>query len=323
MTHLKIDLQPKVVISLIMSTVFLLLAIVFWYWIFKQGCFAVGQVREILSAGNTVSVVILNNLFNESAVAMTQSDMATIKLYDWVLVYGEFDTNSELLHLGSIHSNEVITTLFSMSPAKWLTYLTSHSYLSMIIAGLLILSSGRSLQFGFSLLMTVFLIITTWHASLAANELGYLDAKEGEMYFLILLVAVFSFYVYRLDDEQKLSSRLMAILLIYAYGEQVLTWFSFSSEPAMLILFVIGLCFPILVSSLFAGYLLSNALGSSFLGSYMLLIFSYILSLGLLSRNTSDQYKAYFNKVFHQEPKIDIKGKITLAQLLNKQRIAS
>jgi len=326
-----INQNPKYILSLVMSSLLLLLSIGFWYWLVEQDYFAVGCISEIISTGSKYSVVILNSMLESSAVALTQAELAHLNVDEWVLIYGlEYQDSVKLLTADSFYSNKLVTTLLSVSPTQWLTELTQSRYLSIIVAGILIISAGRSLQFSYSILVTSFLLVTLWHAGHVANVIGYLDMDGFEFYLLMAIVGIFGLWAYRVHDEHQISSRILIAILSYLYGSQIMTWLGFGSDVSSLVLFALGIWSPVLVSSLFASYLLSRGIGASLVGSYILIVFSYILSLGLLSSKPKNKYqmaiqqkfKKYVyqtKKMLPKASKLNVKGKVTLAELLNKR----
>ncbi len=326
-----INQNPKYILSLVMSSLLLLLSVGFWYWLVEQDYFAVGCITEIISTGSEYSVVILNSMLESSAVAVTQAELARLNVGEWVLIYGiEYQEGVKLLTADSFYSNKLVTTLLSVSPTQWLTELTQSRYLSIIVAGILIISAGRSLQLGYSILVTSFLLVTLWHAGHVANVIGYLDMAGFEFYLLMAIVGIFGLWAYRIHDEHQISSRILIAILSYLYGAQITTWLGFGSDVANLVIFAVGIWSPVLISSLFAGYLLSRGIGASLVGTYILIVFSYILSLGLLSSKPQNKYqmaiqqkfKKYVyqtKKILPKASKLNVKGKITLAELLNKR----
>lgn len=326
-----INQNPKYILSLVMSSLLLLLSIGFWYWLVEQNYFAVGSIREVISTGSEYSVVILNSMLDSSAVAVTQAELTHLNVGEWVLIYGlEYQDSVKLLTADSFYSNKLVTTLLSVSPAEWLTQLTQSRYLSIIVAGILIISAGRSLQLSYSILVTSFLLVTLWHAGHVANVIGYLDMNGFEFYLLMAIVGIFGLWAYRIHDEHQISSRILIAILSYLYGAQIMTWLGFGSDVSSLVLFAVGIWSPVLVSSLFASYLLSRGIGASLVGSYILIVFSYILSLGLLSSKPQNKYqmaiqqkfKKYVyqtKKILPKASKLNVKGKVTLAELLNKR----
>lgn len=322
--------NPKYTLSLGMSFLLLFLSISFWYWLVEQDYFVFGSVTEIISTGTDYSVVIVNSSLESSAIAVKQTLLPKYTVGEWVLVYG-FDYQSEvkLLTANMLFTSNAVTILLSVSPDDWLTQLSQYRYLSIIVAGILILTAGRSLQFSYSLLITCFLLVTLWHAGHVANVLGYLDMEGFEFYLLMGIVGVFGLWAYRVHDENQISSRILVAILSYMYGGQVLAWFGFESDVASLVLFGLGVCSPILVSSLFASYLLATGFEASIVGSYILLMLSYILSFGLLSSKANNKYHfmvkqqfkkyLYPKKVIPRASKLNVKGKVTLAELLSKR----
>lgn len=324
--------NPKYIISLAMSSLLILLSAGFWYWLVEQDYFATGSITEIIVTGANYNVVVLESFLNTSAIAITPDALANTSVGDWILVYGlEYQDSAKLLTADSIYSQKLITTLLSVSPSDWLTQLGQSSYLSILVAAVLIISSGRSLQFSYSVLVTSFLLVTLWHAAHVANVIGYLDIQGFEFYSLLTLVGVFGLWAYRVHDEHQIASRLLVGTVSYLYGVQVLTWFGFGSPVSALILFAVGIVSPVMVTSLFAGYLLSRGLNASLVGSYMVVILAYILSLGLLSANPRHKYQQNIQRQFKKvvfnakrrlptASKLNAKGKVTLAELLNKRK---
>lgn len=329
-----INQHPKYILSLVMSSLLLLISVGFWYWLVEQDYFAVGNITEIISTGSEYSVVILNSILESSAVAVPQAELSRLNLGEWILIYGlEYQDGVKLLTGDSFYSNKLVTTLLSVSPNDWLTQLTQSRYLSIIVAGILIISAGRSLQFSYSILVTSFLLVTLWHAGHVANVIGYLNMDGFEFYLLMAIVGIFGLWAYRVHDEHQVSSRILIAILSYLYGAQLMTWLGFGSDVSSLVLFVIGVWSPVLVSSLFASYLLSKGFGATLVGSYMLVVFSYVLSLGLLSSKPKNKYqmaiqqqfKKYVyqtKKVLPKVSKLNVEGKVTLAELLNKRSVS-
>jgi hypothetical protein len=323
--------NPKYILSLAMSSLLLMLSVGFWYWLVEQDYFVVGCITEVITTGSEYSVIILNSILESSAVAVTQQELAHFNVGKWVLVYGlEYQDSVKLLTVDSFYSNKVVTTLLSVSPTEWLTQLTHSRYLSIIVAGILIISAGRSLQFSYSILVTSFLLVTLWHAGHVANIIGYLKMDGFEFYFLMAIVGFFGLWAYRVHDEHQISSRILVAILSYLYGTQIMTWIGFGSDISSLVLFAIGIWSPVLVSSLFASYLLSKGIGASLVGSYILIVFSYVLSLGLLNSNPQNKYQTAIQQQFKKyayrtkkmlpkASKLDVKGKVTLAELLNRR----
>lgn len=323
--------NPKYVLSLGMSFLLVFLSIGFWYWLVEQDYFVFGSVTEIISTGSNYSVAIVSSILESSAIAVNQAALPKYNVGEWVLVYGlDYQSEVKLLTANTLFTSNVVTILLSVSPGDWLTRLSQYRYLSTIVAGILILTAGRSLQFSYSLLITCFLLVTLWHAGHVANVVGYLDMEGFEFYLLMVIVGVFGLWAYRVHDAHQISSRILVAILSYMYGAQVLAWFGFESDVASLVLFGLGVWSPILVSSLFASYLLAVGFEASIVGSYILLMLSYILSLGLLSSKPNSKYQLMvqqqFKKYLYQTKKmiprtskLNVKGKVTLAELLSKR----
>ncbi len=317
--------QLKPIITFIMTSLLIIASIIFWYWLIEQHYFTVGKVIEIIPANGNLSIILLSNWLEQSAIAITHTEATHIHQNQWLLVYGlEFDDSAELLLAESIDSNPVISKIFSLSPTNWLLNASQHSYLSIVLAGVLIIFSKRILILGYILSITSFLTITLWHVVTLATEIGHLNSTDEQLYLLLVIIALFIMTsTYKSEGSHQLLIRFIGTLLTYLYGVTLIKWFGFEFELATLSLYVCVILFPVTIISLIAAYLLSSAIGSSQIGNYGLFIFSLILSIGLFDKNSPRQYRTYLSNRFKRSsPSLDISGKVTLAELFNKQKTA-
>lgn len=314
--------EVKSNLSLIMSGLLILTCISFWYWLISHHFFLIGKVSEIFEANENYSILIIENWFKNTPVAASQVELESFELGDWLLIYGlDYNEKAGWLLAETIHSNPILTVIFGSLPSKWLPTLAQYSYPSIAIAGIFILFSEKVLKLTYTILITSFLVLTLWHAGIFAIQVGYLNTTNYQLYSLLIIATIFSIINYGSTKNNDASPRLIAVILAFLYGVTILKWFGADSGFALALFFACALAFPMITSVSIAAYLLSNALGGSVIGSYIILIFSFVLSLSLLDKNTRTQYSTVIAKILHiPSPPLGLNGKVTLAELLKQHR---
>ncbi|MFW8589267.1 hypothetical protein ACOI22_00515 [Glaciecola sp. 2405UD65-10] len=340
MTKLNTRLKPRYFASIAASIAVIAACLLFWNWLYSQQLFAVGYVSEILTTPSQYRVLILNGLFEESGVALLSSSSAEVALGDWLMVYGtNYQADAQLLIADSFLHNPILSYLPQYSPQQWLTYVSEYKYMAILLAGVLILSSGTCFRYSYTLLVTLFLLVSLWHAGHAATVYGYIDTSGVEYYLLFGIVGLFGLLAYRTHDKFQISSRIVLGVLTFMYGSELANWLGFGQGDFDLLLFIVAVSFPTAITPLFAAYLLSKGFATKAVGDYMLLALAYALSFALLDRNTPQRLFKSFNKQsvkhklknsltrqIHQFKKqfkpastLQVKGKVTLAELMNKR----
>lgn len=325
--------NPKLFVSMVLGCVLLLACTMFWYWLTQQNNYAFGCVTETIQATSSYEIALLHNpvTTETTPLAIEADEMLYIEVGDWLLTKSSSTvTSGELFVVEEIISNGLITKLTALNPQQWLDQLGSNSYLAIIVAGLLVIFAVRSLQAVYSLILSGFLMFTLWHAGHVAQTMSLMHMDGNELYLLMaiaVLYGVWSSYVY---DKYQISSRIVASLATYLFGVQVLNWFGINSSAAIYILFAAGIISPVLISSVFAGYLLSSGLQASLITSYITLFVVMLMSYGMHARNSCSTYGQFVNSMFKRtghrlknlmpsQSKLDVRGKVTLAELLAKR----
>ncbi len=322
--------NPKLLVSLALSCVLLCMCAVFWYWLTQQNDYAFGRVTETIASESSYEIILLHNPITTETtpLAIEADEMLYIEVGDWLLVKSSNEVVSdELFVVDEVISNELITSLTSLAPSQWLEQLGSNNYLAILIGGLLVVVAARSLQTVYSLVLSGFLVFTLWHAGHIAQALSLMHMNGYELYLLMGITGLYGLWTAMVYDKYMLSSRIMAGIAVYLFGGQLLAWFGIHSSAAVYVLFGAVLISPVLVTSLVSAYLLSSGLQASVLSSYIILFIVTTMSYGMHTRNSCNAFLVsltkgagfQFKSWLPSKSKLDIQGKVTLAELLAKR----
>ena len=324
--------------AFVMSLMLLVLSAVFWLWLIQQNEFLVGHVTDLIATPNLpYQVAKISNLLASS----TQQAVIPIELVhaidvdSWVLAYGPESLPSGTLVISDIYSSQPIALLMSFNPRSWFHLVTSHEFIAITIAVVLILSAGR-LNRVYTLIVSIFLAVTVWHAAFSADALYLINIGELEVFVLMALAVAIGILGYKLHDEYHLiATRTVAMFLALVYGPRLIAWFGivtgmgigYESFLALIVFILMGWFVPTVVTAILAGYLLGNALSASVAGTITLMALALLVSLSL-NRDSRKRVKAVMPKSIWQygsravrstQPgrfAEQLKGKVTLSELL-------
>lgn len=260
--------------------VLMALVVYFWVWLYHAHTFKFGIVDEILPTNSEYSVVILKQ-YNEVVIASKTSQLKEVELGHWLLLRGgPWNTEHDIFLAESFIVLPALNFEQVLSPHYLLQSIAENTLVTVGFGIVLLLLAGQLLKMLYFSILSGALAFTLWHGVYVANALGWLMVGKPEQVLLYMSVVLFSaLTAFNSVSHQQWPSRIIAALLAYLIGEDVLTYFGVM-VPIMYVVFILfSAWLPLVLTATLAAYLLANALSASILGAYLVLLLCLLVSL--------------------------------------------